>query len=115
MSFLHNYMFNYNTVGNFFPIHSNSLICYGRRICVYQMDYYLSLPRPYFQALRMTLVKPPQIIRLQQFPGGKQLNFTYICNKRPKKTLWRKFPMRDYVVGVPQSGLWTKMLSISIT
>ena len=57
MSFLHNYMFNYNTVGKNFQIPFQLyLICYGRRICVDEMDYYLSLPRLYFQTLLLTLV-----------------------------------------------------------
>ena len=80
------------------------------------MDYYVFLPCPYFQALRMTLVvlNHQKYTRLQQLPGGKQLNFTCVCYKLPQKTLWLKFPRWDSIVGVPQSGLWTKMLSISI-
>ena len=69
------------------------------------MYYYLSLPPSFLSSFANDngCIKPPQNTRLQQFPCGKQLNFTCVCHKLPKKTLWRKFPGG----GFPLSGPWT--------
>ena len=82
MSFLHNYNnvnnVNCNTVGTGVQIPFQFChICYGQQICVDKMDYYLPLP----PSLINTGILSHQKKRLQQFPGGKQLNSTCVCYK----------------------------------
>ena len=59
------------------------------------MDYYLSLPLPLLLsfASNTDCIEPPTNTRMQQFPSGKQPNFTCVCYRLPT-TLWCKFPRR---------------------